>query len=1261
MSQEKNTIINLKKLMPVDMVLGTRLSNQGIQDFLESYDKNSKPFEIRSESGLIGKAMNGGDLCIVKNNTSLAFSSRNHSSKEYTEFKLIKNITSAKIIAICIPQDLLLVAAENGIIYIFTRSSLDDLVNISYEEKEQLEFSYNSTDILLLKSSLNCSIIVLGYRYSKTIEMFVRDLSGSLKKSDSITLGSGLISLNISHNGDTIVYSLTGNVTLIKAKLNLNFEEIQVINSLDKLIGSELSNDGTCLIIMEEYSTKIYKKDLETSRFNYFADFGSPVIGASLNNDGSIVAGIDKSNRVVISTLSGGRYAAIFRSMSQDIKRKLTSIELHPDAVFGFTDQHLILDWMIVLERGEYEVSEEKQKPADDFCTSLVSISEFSQIMFVCNKFGVFFLNKKSKRMIQKIEFDVKKGEMIECSISAEGTRLLIAYRNSIDVYIREKSNPQFSSLLTIDYNHEYIISNALLVNSGSHIIVVSNTTQQISFHKLDPIDKTAKLIKEVKVDFKITYMRSADIINGVVLGCNDGYMRTAALDKSNTDIVYTNLLQDNSSEITCMAISEDSSTLITASLDSNIVIWKLNSLKRSYIKVEQLSRGANQIAITTLEIDRGSKHILVLLKNHNLEIWKVAQATGNYYRIQELTLPYTTTICCDNDENIFYSGTYNGRLEIIKKANHSFFDNKIVGQLIDKVIDIEEKHRHVINVQSFKLLVAFCKALGTDQLCHGSLRLLYLAVLSQSDELVQLSLDTFGYKDNYYPDVLHPLKLALEIDSHRILSIFSRYIHRDGSAFYLNEKILLKGLTCSSSEFKSTVINNFFVEGQSTVELKSSIVGDREHINIGVVSPFFHRDDKFLRRIDDSWLRIFGVLGRVNVDYMTSSFPFNTWIGSDFMVNLLETLAKCDDEIISSYIGGFILHLWHKNMYYLIIYSIIYWIFTGCTAISIVYCQNKTDCISFFSFSINFGNLMYYVLRILGISTFLLLLIYETLVMIRRPLKHFTGIYNIMDLIVYIATLPIYLLHLFALYDRSDFAFWNFLITLYLLLIGTRSVINLRVLNGARYLIAMLINVFYDIRYFLIVLIYAIVSFALIEVEITKTLGTFTSSKEVFYKELDKLYGIGYGNWSGNETFPWNQYFYFIIETLLFPLILFNFLIAMISETFNTFQQNKRIIDQRELIEMLLDFSCFASRIKWYRNNNDVHYLHLVVPFDENNVTIDDVFKQILDVTEQQKIELDNIQQKIVESINETMLKAQNRLEARIEKIEQLIAKKNN
>ena len=76
----------------------------------------------------------------------------------------------------------------------------------------------------------------------------------------------------------------------------------------------------------------------------------------------------------------------------------------------------------------------------------------------------------------------------------------------------------------------------------------------------------------------------------------------------------------------------------------------------------------------------------------------------------------------------------------------------------------------------------------------------------------------------------------------------------------------------------------------------------------------------------------------------------------------------------------------------------------------------------------------------------------------------------------------------------------------------------------------------------------------------------------------MNVIYDVGFAAWPNRENFPWNFYFYFVLEAVIIPLVMFNLLIAIISLTYEKIEEQKEFYDLRELTEILADYGRFES-----------------------------------------------------------------------------------
>lgn len=137
-------------------------------------------------------------------------------------------------------------------------------------------------------------------------------------------------------------------------------------------------------------------------------------------------------------------------------------------------------------------------------------------------------------------------------------------------------------------------------------------------------------------------------------------------------------------------------------------------------------------------------------------------------------------------------------------------------------------------------------------------------------------------------------------------------------------------------------------------------------------------------------------------------------------------------------------------------------------------------------------------------------LLGFEALVFCRRGSNYLEGLHNWSDLLIYTVFVPVFVSTViinppYYLDDKKQW--YNFLLTLYIGFMGGRALLNMRVFDGMRYLIAMLVQVFKDLVYFITVFFIFVVIFAFIENELAKLQPDSPPNLFTFLSNLDNIY----------------------------------------------------------------------------------------------------------------------------------------------------------
>ena len=294
---------------------------------------------------------------------------------------------------------------------------------------------------------------------------------------------------------------------------------------------------------------------------------------------------------------------------------------------------------------------------------------------------------------------------------------------------------------------------------------------------------------------------------------------------------------------------------------------------------------------------------------------------------------------------------------------------------------------------------------------------------------------------------------------------------------------------------------------------------------------------------------------------------------------------------MVNSKIKGMIFALWNENRSKILILSAIYWVFAICMVFNIVFCSDieGDECKRFFSFITDQfdGDQEWIIIpfmiafRVLCIGCYILLILYELVVLSSKKLAHLKELDNVIDWIIYFGAIPI-IVGFFVPSSADEERIPNFLICLYILFVGIRFLLYMRIFNGMRYLIRMLTQVFMDIKDFVIVLMIAIAVLASIDMELTRVPlagGDYRPRAFIFLKIIDQTYDNGFGNFNEEKgSMEWNAYFFFIIQTVLFALVMFNFLIAIISKTYEDVSEKEEYYSLLELLSILVDYGHFSS-----------------------------------------------------------------------------------
>lgn len=667
--------------------------------------------------------------------------------------------------------------------------------------------------------------------------------------------------------------------------------------------------------------------------------------------------------------------------------------------------------------------------------------------------------------------------------------------------------------------------------------------------------------------------------------------------------------------------ISKDMNYIVSCQQSGILSILKrMPSTSSLFYIIFQTLRGQSN-NISSVSITSDNNYILTgsLLGDH-LKIFKKSHDHYSEFLVVRTNNAQFTTISQDGELILHGSQSRKGNAKLtvtsFEPERLTFPEDYHILSLVQSVFTKDSKKSKEATLDLIHYIEESYPNSGIDDIfVHRSFNLLYFCIVLEYADCFKTSLTLFGYRKGYYVKGFDPLEYCLKVDNPIFLDIFSDYFTKNKISFEITEEMFLEGLGCSSDKFKIWISEVFFVKGRHFGIDLPEILRLRD-----VDDPYYFIEDQSFSKMQEFKDKLMQNDERekrngsplTKAEYMTSNFEVNLGITSDFVIELLKQLDDTTDDVLLGNLSYLIKELWTRYKYLVMIYAVMHWMTT----------------LIFFGLLLWDSNFLPMI--IIGAIIIVVLFIYEVVVMSVDVKKYLSSPYNWLDIATYICVfLIIVILQPLDLIENNN-KLHNLAITLVMLASAARSVTHLKVIDGIRYLIEMILKVFLDMRYFMLLLIVNILVFGGIFTYVDYTLNQDDVEdnrfKRLFFG-IDRVYNIGYGAWDNSNEFNGIQYFYFVIGTTFFPLIMFNLLIAIISATFEKVEENKELTDIKGIVDVLLDYSYFASAIKkWIKKSHgasNIFYLHLIKELKEDQKekvekTIKDLNKEVKQLHEE-------------------------------------------
>ena len=530
----------------------------------------------------------------------------------------------------------------------------------------------------------------------------------------------------------------------------------------------------------------------------------------------------------------------------------------------------------------------------------------------------------------------------------------------------------------------------------------------------------------------------------------------------------------------------------------------------------------------------------------------------------------------------------------------------------------------------------------------HHKHNVMYMIIAAKNEGTLKTFLQDYGYRPFFYKNQVEPMMAAFETGHFQTLDVISDYLGKEEnqhllSTFYDHLKFCTVMKT-SHPKLQKLMMDNMFLDPASTEDETQQMLSSKiDQFPLG-------GDDACLLRCFSSTLdkvtkqEILEMLSegvRKNsqfsqVKILTTKIKFSFNIKHSSCKNILEVAESMQDEDISGDFKYIIKYIWLQNRWN--------WVF-------FFLCLEALCLAAFNVFLILFPD------QLFALCLSVLFCLVQCVIELMGALKqeeYFNEKENYIDILLYPTMMIVSILVYTGHFDLS-LAPLNFLASALILLSGLRGINLLALFDETRYLNAMILTVFIDILGFTGVTVLFITVFVLSGLNMYRQIPDKTFSGINWNGILDSrsqityYYNVMFGNWEDNEDVDgWNMYRYilYLISSFFLSFIMANLVIAMISKTFDVFEEDKELYDTKAIIKLLLEHSNILSYFekKWKQeismeDRRAMRHLCIIKKLQDEEKETEEVINEALepvknDVEEMGK-KVENLVKKVEEKVS--------------------------
>ena len=312
-------------------------------------------------------------------------------------------------------------------------------------------------------------------------------------------------------------------------------------------------------------------------------------------------------------------------------------------------------------------------------------------------------------------------------------------------------------------------------------------------------------------------------------------------------------------------------------------------------------------------------------------------------------------------------------------------------------------------------------------------------------------------------------------------------------------------------------------------------------------------------------------------ITYKISKFPMNIHNGTPFSLLFFKGLNLCEKDVILSDMKYLINYKWLKLKKVIIVHAICFFLFIMVNTVYLVFypaevwlgiiCLVLSLAFILFELTCAKGDVVNFILR--GLNW----------------LDIVCFVFNIFTLIIAALKVP-----------NNEI-----MIAIDVFLYMFRGITYLRIFDGTRYLVAMILRVFTDMISFLIISILWVVMFSLIFKVLHRLDEEPKPERSEFWKLFIHVFLLANAEFQSDDytTIDW---IVCVLAVFIVTLAIFNLLIAIIGNTYEWVKENRDYFDIKEKLAIITDFDNFLHQIGFNKKKSSFFSYMVMAYYPETN-----------------------------------------------------------